>query len=60
MTQKDVEIVEVPYPDDWYNDPKMVGPPIENLSELWLKRDHKHAAARIRAKIASRICVGSP
>jgi ABC-type nitrate/sulfonate/bicarbonate transport system substrate-binding protein len=45
MTRKDVEIVEFPYPDDWYNDPKMVGPPMENPSELWLKRDHKHDLA---------------
>ena len=45
MTRKDVEIVEFPYPDDWYNDPRMVGPPMENPSELWLKRDHKHDLA---------------
>ncbi len=45
MTRKDVEIVEFPYPDDWYNDPEMVGPPMENPSELWLKRDHKHDLA---------------
>ena len=45
MTRKDVQIVEFPYPDDWYNDPKMVGPPIDNPSELWLKRDHKHDLA---------------
>jgi ABC-type nitrate/sulfonate/bicarbonate transport system substrate-binding protein len=42
MTRKDVQIVEFPYADDWYNDPAMVGPAIENPSELWLKRDHKH------------------
>ena len=45
MTRKDVQIVEFPYPDDWYDDPKMVGPPMENPSELWLKRDHKHDLA---------------
>ncbi len=45
MTRDDVEIVEFPYADDWYNDPKMMGPPIENPSELWLKRDHKHDLA---------------
>jgi len=45
MTRKDVEIVEFPYADDWYNDPKMVGPEMENPSELWLKRDHKHDLA---------------
>jgi ABC-type nitrate/sulfonate/bicarbonate transport system substrate-binding protein len=44
MTRKDVEIVEFPYPDDWYNDPKMLDP-MENPSELWLKRDHKHDLA---------------
>jgi len=26
---------EFPYPDDWYNDPKMLA--MENPSELWLK-----------------------
>jgi len=45
MTRDDVEIVEFPYADNWYNDPAMVGPPIENASELWLKRDHKHDLA---------------
>ena len=44
MTMKDVEVVEFPYPDDWYNDPKMLEP-MENPSELWLKRDHKHDLA---------------
>jgi ABC-type nitrate/sulfonate/bicarbonate transport system substrate-binding protein len=45
MTRKDVQIVEFPYADDWYNNPEMVGPPMENPSELWLKRDHKHDLA---------------
>jgi ABC-type nitrate/sulfonate/bicarbonate transport system substrate-binding protein len=45
MTMDDVEIVEFPYEDAWYNDPAMVGPPMENPSELWLKRDHKHDLA---------------
>jgi len=45
MTTADVQIVEFPYPDDWYNNPEMVGPPMENPSELWLKRDHKHDLA---------------
>ena len=44
MTMKDVEIVEFPYADDWYNKPEMLDP-IENPSELWLKRDHKHDLA---------------
>lgn len=44
MTMKDVEIVEFPYADDWYNDPKMLIP-IENPSEWQLKRDHKHDLA---------------
>ena len=44
MTRDDVEIVEFPYPDDWYDDPKMLDP-MENPSELWLKRDHKHDLA---------------
>jgi len=45
MTRADVEIVEFPYADDWYNDPKMAGPLMENPSELWLRRDHKHDLA---------------
>ena len=44
MTRKDVEIVEFPYADDWYNNPAMLDP-MENPSELWLKRDHKHDLA---------------
>jgi ABC-type nitrate/sulfonate/bicarbonate transport system substrate-binding protein len=44
MTTKDVQIVEFPYADDWYNDPKMLTP-IENPSEWQLKRDHKHDLA---------------
>jgi len=45
MTRADVEIVEFPYPDDWYDVPAMMGPPMENPSELWLKRDHKNDLA---------------
>ena len=45
MTRNDVEIVEFPYPDDWYDVPEMMGPTMENPSELWLKRDHKHDLA---------------
>ena len=44
MTREDVEIVEFPYPDDWYDDPEMLEP-MDNPSELWLKRDHKHNLA---------------
>jgi len=44
MTRADVQIVEFPYPDAWYDDPKMLEP-MENPSELWLKRDHKHDLA---------------
>ncbi len=44
MTMDDVKIVEFPYADDWYNDPKMLDP-MENPSELWLKRDHKRDLA---------------
>jgi ABC-type nitrate/sulfonate/bicarbonate transport system substrate-binding protein len=44
MTRKDVKIVEMPYPDDWYNNPVMLDP-MENPSELWLKRDHKRDLA---------------
>ncbi len=44
MTLDDVEIVEFPYADDWYDNPAMLAP-LENPSELWLKRDHKHDLA---------------
>jgi len=44
MTRNDVKIVEFPYPDDWYDNPKMLDP-MDNASELWLKRDHKHDLA---------------
>ncbi len=44
MTRDDVEIVEFPYPDDWYDDPAMLEP-MENPSDLWLQRDHKHDLA---------------
>ena len=44
MTMDDVEIDEFPYPDDWYDKDEMLAP-LENPSELWLKRDHKHDLA---------------
>jgi len=45
MTRKDVQIVEFPYPDDWYDKQEMMGPLMENPSELWLRRDHKNDLA---------------
>lgn len=44
MTMDDVQIVEFPYPDDWYDKPEMLDP-MDNASELWLKRDHKRDLA---------------
>ena len=44
MTRDDVEIVEFPYADDWYCDPKMLVP-LENPTALWLKRDPKNDLA---------------
>jgi hypothetical protein len=44
MTMNDVEIVEFPYPD-WYDEPEMMRPLMDNPSELWLRRDHKHDLA---------------
>ena len=41
MTMEDIEIVEFPYPDDWYDDPKMLEPLI-NPTELFATRDFKH------------------
>ena len=44
MTMDDIEIVEFPYPDDWYDKPEMLAP-LNNPSELWMRRDHKHDMA---------------
>jgi ABC-type nitrate/sulfonate/bicarbonate transport system substrate-binding protein len=44
MTRDDVQMVDFPYADDWYDNPAMLTP-MENPSELWLKRDHKHDLA---------------
>jgi ABC-type nitrate/sulfonate/bicarbonate transport system substrate-binding protein len=45
MTRDDVEIVEFPYPDDWYDKPEMLKVSMNNPSELWMRRDHKHDLA---------------
>ena len=45
MTRDDVQIVEFPYPDDWYDKPEMLQVTMNNPSELWLRRDHKHDLA---------------
>ncbi len=45
MTMDDIELVEFPYADDWYNDPAMMGPELELSIDLWLKRDHKNDLA---------------
>jgi len=45
MTVDDVEIVEFPYPDDWYDKPEMLQVTMNNPSELWMRRDHKHDLA---------------
>ena len=44
MTMDDVEIVEFPYADDWYSDPRMLEPLI-NPTDTWAKRDLKHDLA---------------
>ena len=44
MTMKDVKIVDFPYADDWYDDPKMLEPML-NPTDLWGRRDHKHDLA---------------
>jgi ABC-type nitrate/sulfonate/bicarbonate transport system substrate-binding protein len=44
MTMKDVEIVEFPYADDWYDKPQMLEPLI-NPTDLWATRDHKRDLA---------------
>jgi len=45
MTLDDVEIVEFPYADDWYDKPEMLQVTMNNPSELWMRRDHKHDLA---------------
>src|SRR5210317_1871851 len=44
MTAKDVKLVDFPYPDDWYDDPKMLFP-MHNPSHWQLNRDHKNDLA---------------
>ena len=44
MTEKDIQLVDFPYPDDWYDDPEMLAPMV-NPSWWQLKRDHKHDLA---------------
>ena len=44
MTTQDVQMVDFPYPDDWYDKPEMLTP-MENPNEYQLKRDHKHDLA---------------
>jgi ABC-type nitrate/sulfonate/bicarbonate transport system substrate-binding protein len=44
MTVDDVEIVEFPYADDWYDDPKMLEPLI-NPTDLFGALDFKHTLA---------------
>ena len=45
LTMNDVELVEFPYPDDWYDKPEMLQVQMSNPSELWMRRDHKHDLA---------------
>jgi len=44
MTRADIEIVDMPYHDDWYSDPKMLEP-LDRPSDLWIKRDIKNDPA---------------
>ena len=44
MSERDIKLVDFPYPDDWYDDPAMLTP-IENPTEWQLKRDHKRDLA---------------
>lgn len=44
MGRSDVEIVDMPYEDDWYSDPAMLAP-LDRPSDLWLKRDIKRDLA---------------
>ena len=44
MSEKDVKLVDFPYPDDWYDDPAMLKP-MHNPTFWQLNRDHKHDLA---------------
>lgn len=44
MTEKDIQLVDFPYPDDWYDDPDMLVPMV-NPTHWQLSRDHKHDLA---------------
>ena len=44
MTEKDVKLVDFPYPDDWYDDPEMLRP-LHNPTFWQLNRDHKNDLA---------------
>jgi ABC-type nitrate/sulfonate/bicarbonate transport system substrate-binding protein len=44
MRERDVKLVDFPYPDDWYDDPKMLVP-LYNPTEWQLNRDHKNDLA---------------
>ena len=37
----DVELVEFPYADDWYDKPEMLEVTMNNPSELWMRRDRR-------------------
>ena len=41
MTRDDVELVDFPYADDWYDKPELLVP-INNPNELWFKKDIKN------------------
>jgi ABC-type nitrate/sulfonate/bicarbonate transport system substrate-binding protein len=40
MTMEDVEIVEFPFEDEWYDDPKVLEPMI-NPTDMWASTNHK-------------------
>ena len=44
MTEKDIKLVDFPYPDDWYDDPEMLRP-MRNPTFWQLNRDHKNDLA---------------
>ncbi|MBK6926298.1 MAG: ABC transporter substrate-binding protein [Comamonadaceae bacterium] len=45
MTMADIQLVEFPYADDWYNLPEMMKATMDLSIDLWLKRDHKRDLA---------------
>jgi ABC-type nitrate/sulfonate/bicarbonate transport system substrate-binding protein len=65
MSRDDVEIVDCPFADDWYDEPEMKVP-LERLSQLWRLRDvqkdlkHRPLEAELQAGVIDACFVTDP